>query len=752
MASYTKKGVLLGNLGLDTSLPAEYIDDRSSPSGQNMYVNRNAMHKRFGTTALGRTLGEEVMCLKEFLVDSTRYFLRVGLKKVEQYSIANATDSFVVSAANNKLDVTLDGGITEVTATIPSGTYTMGESEADSGSLCEAIYDALVSLEADTEYHVTHDGQYMTISRPAGAFMILWKTGTHGSDNTDTHIGTLLGYDDSANGSGATLTASNAVYCPWVDIGYSDDSFTVDATNNMIDFNIGADELHATVASGTYTMGTNQTTAGSLCKAVYDALHAAEAVGTYTVTFNGSKVIITRSAGTFELLWKTGVNGSDNLDTHIGTLLGYDDSADDTAALSYTADNIVYYPLTGASSDIFSTATPLLSGARTLVISNFKDNIRKYTGTGNCVDLGGTPPKAKFLQEFGAYLVLAHVDTGTKFRSRVQWSDTGNIETWTGGNSGSVDLIEDGNDITGLNLWGGNVCVHKETAIYLGYLVQDDRVFSFERKSTGVGTICNATIQNISESIQLFLARDGIRSFNGSSCELVTPTISDEIREGLNSGYMHKCWSILVPELNEYWVGIPMGSRTAADTVYKFNYVTGQCYKDIYDNASAAGLYQENTQTTIDNLTGTIDGLSFRFDDVFLSTVFPSVVIGTNAGVTVKRNGLTNDDNGVAVYAYRETKDFEGDGKGNLARWLEMQFWAKGNTVQLDYSTDSGVTWTNAGTFTLTSTYPSDDSPLFAYFDTVSSKIRFRFSNNVLGETFSLKDFVIGYKMREARR
>lgn len=119
--------------------------------------------------------------------------------------------------------------------------------------------------------------------------------------------------------------------------------FVVDATNNKFDFTIGAGELNATIASTTYSAGADQTVAGSLCKAIYDAIVAAEATGTYTVTFDieTKKFTITRSAGTFTILWKTGTSGSDNTDLHIGTLIGFSDVADDTGALTYTADNVV---------------------------------------------------------------------------------------------------------------------------------------------------------------------------------------------------------------------------------------------------------------------------------------------------------------------------------------------------------------------------------------------------------------------------
>lgn len=117
-------------------------------------------------------------------------------------------------------------------------------------------------------------------------------------------------------------------------------TITIGATNNMIDFNIGAAELHATVASTTYKMGLAETEAGTLCKAIFDAIVAAEAVGTYHVTFSRTtmKITIARTAGTFQILWKTGVNGSDDASpTSIGPTLGYANT-DDTGAVSYASD------------------------------------------------------------------------------------------------------------------------------------------------------------------------------------------------------------------------------------------------------------------------------------------------------------------------------------------------------------------------------------------------------------------------------
>jgi hypothetical protein len=120
---------------------------------------------------------------------------------------------------------------------------------------------------------------------------------------------------------------------------------TIAATNKFLDFNIGSTELTATVAEASYKIGTAETEAGTLCKAIYDAIVAAEAVGVYTVRYSRTtkKFTIARSTGTFEIMLKTGTHGSDNLDTHIGTILGYADTADLTGAVSYAGTVSVEY-------------------------------------------------------------------------------------------------------------------------------------------------------------------------------------------------------------------------------------------------------------------------------------------------------------------------------------------------------------------------------------------------------------------------
>ncbi len=119
-------------------------------------------------------------------------------------------------------------------------------------------------------------------------------------------------------------------------------NFVIDASNNKIDFDEGGGELNATLVNATYT----PTTLAAEIKTQLEATGAE----TYTITFSTSTgkwtILHANGAGTLSLLWKTGTNGADGTDTHVGTTIGFSDAADDTGATpttGYTGDNIAIH-------------------------------------------------------------------------------------------------------------------------------------------------------------------------------------------------------------------------------------------------------------------------------------------------------------------------------------------------------------------------------------------------------------------------
>lgn len=421
-----------------------------------------------------------------------------------------------------------------------------------------------------------------------------------------------------------------------------------------------------------------------------------------------------------------------------------------------TWSSIAHAALTGTEEDEVNFAFPVISAIRTMVFTNGIDSIYKTSGSTTAL-LGGTPPKCKFLLDFGGYLILAYVIDGGDYFTRVQWSDSGDPETWTGGNSGSQELLEDSLPITGISVFGDYVAVHKESAIWLGALVSSSDTFLFTRRECGAGTIANKSIQNLPTGEQIFLARDGIRIFNGVTTQLIESPIIDELRESMNPQHVYKSCSVLVKDLDEYWVAIPIGSQEEPETVYKYNYKTGQVYRDMRTGLTQMCLSKRITDETWNSDSNSWDTDTTRWDSVTSLALHKQVVFGDADGDSTIRDSSAND-NGTAIDAYFDTKDFtildidRSRPIGTMLRWDKIELWALGDSLSVSYSTDGGSTWNLISTATLTASYPGDDAPNFVWFDVVSSKIRFRFRNNTSSQSWTLKQFYIQVKLREARK
>ena len=121
---------------------------------------------------------------------------------ISMQGLKNFYNPLIVTSANKYLDVTDDGGTFVVTLSekayktpheLASEIQTKGQAAADASGA-----DDFLCSYSDS------DGKF-TISTTTGTLLsILWKTGTHGADNADDHVGTLIGFSDAADDSAAT--------------------------------------------------------------------------------------------------------------------------------------------------------------------------------------------------------------------------------------------------------------------------------------------------------------------------------------------------------------------------------------------------------------------------------------------------------------------------------------------------------------------------------------------------------------------
>ncbi len=172
---------------------------------------------------------------------------------------------------------------------------------------------------------------------------------------------------------------------------------------------------------------------------------------------------------------------------------------------------------------------------------------------------------------------------------------------------------------------------------------------------------------------------------------------------------------------------------------------------------TAMSLYINTSETTWDSMAGTWDSQTTAWDSASFQSSSKRIVFGDSSGNSTYLVNGTSSDNGTAISANFETKDFNANDYGlpdldTMMRWKGIEMWATGSTVTVEYSIDGGESWVAAGTKTLGSYYPTDASPINVYVDVVSSRIRFRFSNGTVNETFLIKKYQVEATSREARK
>ena len=176
--------------------------------------------------------------------------------------------------------------------------------------------------------------------------------------------------------------------------------------NNTIDFDIGAGPLTCNIAAGTYKAGQTQGDTGTLCALIYAAIHAAENAGTYTVSFTrsatGGAFTIVRSAGTFDILWKTGTNTSKSM----GPILGFPVSADSTGGLTYTGATVA---------GVFSHAFSRVASAELPSYTWWQKNGLDYPLHAGCMlsKLEFNAKAGEFVGVDGDWMGLKYDSTGT---------------------------------------------------------------------------------------------------------------------------------------------------------------------------------------------------------------------------------------------------------------------------------------------------------------------------------------------------
>jgi len=404
----------------------------------------------------------------------------------------------------------------------------------------------------------------------------------------------------------------------------------------------------------------------------------------------------------------------------------------------------------GGDDDFFHFTTVTESGL--LIITNYIDSIRKWTGSGNNAILGGSPPKAKFCTYLSPYLVLGYINSGATVNPwKIQWCDTDAPEVWSGGTSGSALASNDTSVIQNIVKLNEFIAVYKKESLWLARKVETSDIFLLDPIKTGIGLGAQRAVAD-AEGRHYFMGQNDFYVWNGIREESIGRAVRDNVFERINRGKIDRCFAVHVQHENEIWFFIIISGYDYPNEVWKYNYRLNFWYFDTCDSLTAGITWERVNSESWDDDPGPWDSAPDVWDSGTSVANWEDIVFGKSDGYTENVDYSTTNDNSVAVSSHIISKDFTGDQLEFLKRWLQLDVWGHGpGKMYVDYSTDEGSTWTNIP-YTSSQAYiefGSITTKVEMYFDIIADKIRFRFRNAESGENMYIRQFYPYYLSNE---
>lgn len=207
-----------------------------------------------------------------------------------------------------------------------------------------------------------------------------------------------------------------------------------------------------------------------------------------------------------------------------------------------------------------------------LVLTNGLDNVKKYDGTA-VADLGGTPPKARFV--FTAYkrvFLLGSVTTPTV----LYVSDVNDAEAWATGDAGQLNI--GGNDplVAGVAV-GGRIIIWTKAKCFelrgpeAGYTLASGRWTFVEIAPFGLAS------QNAFAVVRdtvFWLTNGGIAAWSGGKAEIVSEPLHDTFSQ-INPGAVDFAAMGVFDEGKVLLVSLPLGTNAYPNVVASLDVTTG---------------------------------------------------------------------------------------------------------------------------------------------------------------------------------
>lgn len=426
----------------------------------------------------------------------------------------------------------------------------------------------------------------------------------------------------------------------------------------------------------------------------------------------------------------------------------------DTSTLDWTS--IANVALTGGDDDLVNFINCTEWGY--ILITNYIDGIRKWTGTGNVSTFSNEAPGAKYGCYLSPYPVFAYIYSATDPSPwKIQWPDTTDPTDFDGGNSGSLLASWDPSPIKNIAPMGEYGAIYKRDSVGLLRPVEYDIFNAIPIQTGGMGLYASRAFADIGSTHE-YMGTNDFYAWNGSRPVSIGAPVRDEVFSKLNVKRVNRCFAMHVKKYKEVWFFIVTSGHDWPTEIWKHNYENNFWYYDTCDEITAMILWQRTSVGTWDGDSGTWDEAQDHWDDSTLSEESEELVFGDKDGYCRKFDPTLANDSGTAIEGWFESKDFVGGAFEKYTRWEQFDVWASGTygaKLYVDYSIDEGLNWTNIPYNSTSYAYVTltEKCTKFEFWlDVVAEKIRFRIRNAEAGEIFTLRQFMPYYLSREEKK
>jgi len=212
-----------------------------------------------------------------------------------------------------------------------------------------------------------------------------------------------------------------------------------------------------------------------------------------------------------------------------------------------------------------------------LLATNFSDPIQKITiGSTPFADMGGSPPKAKYMAVVRDQVFTGFLDEGgTVYPSRVRWSGIGNEENWGSDPATGADFqdIYDFGAVMGV-AGGEYATILMEHGIVRAQFVGPPLFYSIDKVETARGCKYPGSVASVGRYV-FYCSPDGFYLFDGSTSQPIgAEKINRFFFNDLNEDYSHRISSSVDPTKQLLVVSYPSfrSANGTPDRLLIYNY------------------------------------------------------------------------------------------------------------------------------------------------------------------------------------